>query len=161
MSHERVCQTCLSFMYMHELKGWLKCPSCGFMKKESKSMISLKELLGDTKQEDLTPELLANATDLLVRLNKFRAEYGKPMYVNSGYRSPEYNATIGGSKGSSHMSCQACDFKDNDGELKKFIANDPEILVRCDLYMEAPESTPTWVHLQSRVIKSGNRIFKP
>lgn len=161
MSHERICPTCLSFMYLHKLNGWIKCPSCGFMKKEVKAMISLQELLGDNKLEDLSPELLSNSSELLARLNKFRAEYGNPMYVNSGYRTPEHNAEIGGAPGSSHTTCQACDFHDNDGELKKFIANDPDILVRCDLYMEAPESTPTWVHLQSRVIKSGNRIFKP
>lgn len=148
-------------MYLHEFQGWIKCPSCGFMKKELKSMISLKELLGDAKLEDLSSELQENVADLLIKLNKFRAEYGSPMYVTSGYRSPEHNAEIGGSKSSSHLTCQACDFKDTDGELKKFIANDPEILARCDLYMEDPESTPSWVHLQSRVIKSGNRVFKP
>ena len=38
MPLERICQTCLSYMYLHELKGWLKCPSCGFMKREKKSL---------------------------------------------------------------------------------------------------------------------------
>lgn len=158
---ERICQTCKAYMYLHELQGWLKCPSCGNMIKEGKSMISLKELLGDNKLEDLTPEMQANATELLRRVNLFRAEYGKPMYVTSGYRSPEHNAKIGGAKSSSHMSCQALDFRDGDKKLKEFIANDPAILERCDLYMEHPDHTETWVHLSSRKTASGNRIFKP
>lgn len=159
--NERICSTCLSYMYMVELKGWLKCPSCGFMKKELKSMISLKELLGDNKLEDLSTELQANATDLLERLNKFRAIYGIPMYVTSGYRTPEHNAAIGGAKDSSHTTCQACDFKDYDNKLKDYIAANPNILIECDLYQEDPVTTTTWVHLQSRVIPSGNRVFKP
>lgn len=123
-------------------------------------MIDSKEVLGDNKLESLTPELQANLADLLVKLNKFRTEYGIPMIVNSGYRTPEHNAAIGGAKDSAHCHCQAADFADKDGALKAFIAKDPDVLVRCDLYQEDPASTPTWVHLQSRVIKSGHRVFK-
>jgi hypothetical protein len=124
-------------------------------------MINIKELLGNTKLEELDNELQANAIDLLDRVNKFRAEYGKPMYVTSGYRSPEHNAKIGGSKNSAHMSCQAIDFKDSDNAIKEFIAKDLDILVRCDLYMEDPLVTTNWVHLSNRPTKSGNRVFKP
>lgn len=158
---ERICLICLSYMYLDKLDGWLRCPSCSFMKKESKSMISLQEMMGDNKFEELSEELQNNARDLLVRVNKFRAEYGIPMYVTSGYRTAEHNVKVGGSKNSAHCQCKAIDFKDNDGKLKEFIATDPAILERCDLYMEAPESTPTWVHLSSRLPNSGNRIFKP
>lgn len=124
-------------------------------------MISLAEQMGPNKYEDLTPELQANTQEHLIRINKFREIYGKPMYVNSGYRTPEHNALIGGAKNSSHCTCQATDFKDNNGELKKYIAENSDILEKCNLYMEAPESTPTWVHLQSRPTPSGSRTFKP
>lgn len=158
---QRICNICLSFMYLDKLEGWLRCPSCSYMKKLENSMISLQEMLGPNKLEDLTPELLTNANELLIRVNKFRAEYGIPMIVNSGYRTPEHNASIGGAKNSSHCTCQAIDFKDNDGALKKYIAENLDILERCGLYQEAPESTPSWVHLQSRVIPSGSRVFRP
>ena len=124
-------------------------------------MISLQEMMGLNKYEDLTSELQANAQEELRRVNIFRGIYDKPMYVNSGYRTVEHNASIGGAKNSSHCTCQAIDFKDNDGELKKYISENPDILEKADLYMEAPESTPGWCHLQSRPIPSGNRIFKP
>ena len=159
---ERICPICLAYMYLDiNMIGWMRCPSCGYMKKELKSMITMKELLGDTKIDDLTDELKKNAAELLMRVNKFRTEYGKPMYVTSGYRTPEHNIKIGGSKNSAHCKCQAVDFKDGDGELKKFIAADLDILVRCDLYMEDPNVTTTWIHLSSRSTVSGKRVFKP
>ena len=47
--------------------------------------------------------LVANVLDPL------REAYGKPIYVNSGYRSPALNRAVGGSKTSQHVSGQAAD----------------------------------------------------
>lgn len=44
--------------------------------------------------------------DLLLAI---RLEYNKPMVISSGYRSPEYNRRIGGSKESAHMEGKAAD----------------------------------------------------
>lgn len=164
MLHEQICPECLAYMINDELNkniGWFKCLACSYMVKGSKSMITAKEILGEVKQEDLSDELKKNLEVLLERVNKFRKEYNSPMYVNSGYRSPDKNAAVGGAKNSAHMSCQAVDFRDNDGKIKQYIADNKDILERCDLYMEDPDYTKTWVHLQSRPTKSGNRIFKP
>lgn len=160
MYNERICPTCLSYMTNAKLEGWLKCPSCGFMRKESMSKITMDELLmGKIKLEELSEEHQENARELLRRLNLFREEFNKPMYVTSGYRSPETNNAVGGSKKSSHMTLQACDFRDTDGKLFEFIKKDPKILERCDLYLEDPQWTPSWVHLQSR--PASQRIFIP
>lgn len=157
---ENICKVCYSYMYADSLVGWLRCPACAFMKKQTKSMISLQELLmGRAKMEDLSSEVQENGKDLLIKLNQFRTEYGSPMYVTSGYRRPEDNSAANGSKRSAHMSLQACDFKDEDGKLFEFIKNDPSILERCDLYMEDPRWTPNWIHLQNRA--AGRRIFLP
>jgi hypothetical protein len=159
---EQVCEVCLSWMLGDKLVGWLRCLSCGNMKKEAKSMISMQELLqGHSTVEALDPTLLANAQELLVRLNKFRTIYGIPMVVTSGYRPPEYNTKIGGAKDSAHCFCMACDFKDDDGKLFEFIKQNQNILEDCNLYMEDPRWCPNWIHLQSRIIPSGNRIFCP
>lgn len=157
---ERICPTCLSYMQIDQLKGWLRCTSCGYMKKEGNSIITLTEILMNRANFlDLPEELQKNGNELLEALNKFRAEFGKPMYVTSGYRSASVNnATEGASKRSSHMSLQACDFRDN-GELFEFIKNDPAVLERCGLYMEDPRWSPTWIHLQTR--PTSKRIFLP
>jgi hypothetical protein len=148
-------------MINDKLDGWLRCPSCGFCKKELNSMITLQEMMGNNDYDSLSDELKKNAEETLRRVNLFRAEYGVPMIVTSGYRTPEHNIAIGGSKNSAHCQCQAIDFKDNDGKIKEFIAKDLQVLERCDLYMEDPSVTKTWVHLSIRPTKSGNRVFMP
>lgn len=125
-------------------------------------MITKEEvLMGRIKYEDLSQELKNNLDKLLIALNLFRAAYGKPMYVSSGYRSPEDNKAAGGANKSNHMLCLACDFKDSDNKLKEYIKSNPTILEQCGLYQEDPSSTVSWTHLQCSPPKSGNRVFKP
>jgi len=158
--NERICPICCSYLYEEEnLKGWVKCHSCSFMRKLKTSMITTQEILmGRAILEDLPQEAQQNAKRLVDALNAFRKEFGKPMYVSSGYRSPEDNKKAGGSSKSAHLTLEACDFKDN-GELFEFIKKDPLVLERCGLYLEDPSFTPTWIHLQIRPTK--NRIFLP
>lgn len=123
-------------------------------------MIKMDEvLMGRAKLDELPEDIQKNGEDLLKKLNKFRTEFGNPMYVTSGYRPADINKAIGGGSKSAHMTLQACDFRDNDGKLFEFIKKDPSILERCDLYMEDPQYTPTWIHLQNR--KASKRIFLP
>lgn len=51
-----------------------------------------------------TPEIKANLERLVQKvLDPLREIYGKPITVNSGYRCPELNKAVGGSKTSDHM----------------------------------------------------------
>lgn len=51
-----------------------------------------------------TPEIKANLERLVEKvLDPLREKYGKPITVNSGYRCPELNKAVGGSKTSDHM----------------------------------------------------------
>lgn len=109
------------------------------------------------KEFPLSPELEKNLEKLLIAVNKLRSAYGKPMYVSSGYRPGKYNKAAGGANRSSHLTCEAVDFKDADGKLKAWIT--VKMLEDCGLYMEWPADTPTWMHVQIRPTKS--RIFKP
>jgi hypothetical protein len=123
-------------------------------------MISREEvLMGRDSEYPLDQQLEKNLSNLLSALNKFRAEYGKPMYVSSGYRPGKYNAAAGGAEHSSHLVCEACDFHDPKGELDEFCTRNLELLEQCGLYLEDPTYTPGWCHLQIRPTK--NRIFKP
>lgn len=54
-----------------------------------------------------------NASDIdsnfIYQLQKLREAFGLPIYINSGYRCPEHNKAIGGSKNSQHMFGKAAD----------------------------------------------------
>jgi hypothetical protein len=124
-------------------------------------MITEQEYLkGREVDNPLTEEQKNNMNYLLSVINKIRKEWGKAMIINSGYRPAEINANVPhAAKSSAHITCQAIDIKD-DGSLYNWIIEN-NILVKYDLYMENRRATRSWVHLQTRATKSGNRIFMP
>lgn len=57
-----------------------------------------------------TDEVARNLTDLVENiLDPLREAYGKPVQVNSGYRSPALNKALKGAATSQHMKGQAAD----------------------------------------------------
>lgn len=48
-------------------------------------------------------------TELVTMLQKIRDIVGVPVKINSAYRTPSYNAKVGGAKNSYHTKGQACD----------------------------------------------------
>lgn len=125
---------------------------------EEKQVITRWEVL---QNQECPPELEGNLSKLLFSLNKFRLLYGIPMLVSSGLRSPQRNAAVGGSPTSAHLTCEACDFTDSSGDIKKWVLANPTVLEECGLYAEDFGTTTTWIHLTIRAPKSGSRIFKP
>ena len=134
-------------------------------------MISMTELLsGQCTFEEATPEQQKNLTELLEKVNKVRAAYGKPMTVTSGLRTMKHHLEIYAKKGifpphvplkSNHLFGKACDFADGDGALKKWVKENIKLMEEIGLWMEAFESTTTWLHVQINPPASGNRFFKP
>lgn len=49
--------------------------------------------------------------ELIVKLNAIRSRYGKPIVINSGYRSPEHNKAVGGVPNSFHTLGVAADIR--------------------------------------------------
>ena len=58
-----------------------------------------------------TGQLPAQGMDpkLIELLEHIRAHFGKPIVINSGYRSPAHNAKVGGAKNSYHVKGMAAD----------------------------------------------------
>ena len=54
-------------------------------------------------------KLWENIIPTLKVLEWLRAETGDPIFINSGYRDPQYNAVVGGESESLHMAFNACD----------------------------------------------------
>ena len=65
---------------------------------------------------------------LLTILQTVRIHFGKPVIINSGYRTPSYNKKIGGANYSQHMYGTACDIRIN-GVSPKDLASYIETLL--------------------------------
>lgn len=90
---------------------------------------TIKELCRSTTAKKLgidntpTPKAVENMTRLInVVLDPLREAYGKPITVNSGYRSPALNkVTKGASKMSQHMTGEAVDITVKSKEGNKWL----------------------------------------
>ena len=127
--------------------------------------VSKKEILMGrdiSHPTEYTQEISDNIDKLLIPINAFREAYGKPLIVSSGWRPPSLNATVkNAAKRSNHQLGLAVDFLDKDGEIDKFCMENLSLLEELGLYLEHPDSTNGWCHLQCVAPKSGNRVFKP
>jgi len=134
---------------------------------EEKQYVTRDEVLkGRERDYPLTPELEDNLTKLLEAVNKLRISYGKPLVVTSGYRPGHFNKSAKGATKSAHMTCEAVDFRDSNGEFGKWCLNNLPLLEQLGLYMESPLYTheppgKRWIHVQTRAPKSGRRVFIP
>jgi len=69
---------------------------------------------------DIPDDLLYNILPTVRVLNIIRGWYGKPIYINSTYRSPAYNKAVSGKPKSLHLDFNAIDFTVKDKkDLKK------------------------------------------
>jgi hypothetical protein len=110
---------------------------------------------------DLTVEVTENVTKLLIAVDKFLANYTKPVIISSGWRPKSYNTQIGGATFSNHITGLAIDLKDTDNRLFEYVLQNLELAKELGLYFEHKNWTPTWVHIQLIAPKSGKRIFVP
>lgn len=135
-------------------------------------MITIEEYAGKwINSKDWTEECLENAEILLDKINALLTEATESgieliknpntdSYISGtqygGFR-PQ-SCPIGAPK-SSHKTGEGVDIFDRTNELDSWITDD--ILQRHGLYRESPSHTKSWVHLQTRPTKSGNRTFIP
>ena len=82
-------------------------------------------------------------------LDILRNEVGKPVIINSGYRTPTRNKAVGGAKYSYHMRGMAADIRIN-GMSAKEIANKLNKIIpdECGIIVYN-----TWVHIDTRTKK--------
>ncbi len=96
---------------------------------------------------DPTPEAAENLKLLVDKvLDPLRDAYGKPIQVNSGYRSPALNKAVKGSKTSQHVKGQAADITAGSKQENKKLF---ELAQRLNLpYCQLiDERGFTWVHI--------------
>ncbi len=83
--------------------------------------------------------------------------------VTSGWRPPAVNdATPGAAARSKHLSCQAVDLFDPDGDLDEWLLSVSDTaLAALGLWLEHPAATKGWAHLQTVPPGSRRRVFYP
>lgn len=123
---------------------------------------------------DLTEDIRANAAELLGRVNLLLAwayndhvtpalDASTGTHVASGWRPPAINdATAHAAKQSRHLTGEAIDLRDNGTrDLARWCMNNLDALEEIGLWMEDPQWTPTWVHLQIVPPGSRRRVYCP
>ena len=95
-------------------------------------------------------ELLENMIELAQNLQVLRDHIGLPIRVISGYRSPAYNARIGGAKKSQHMQARAGDLKVTGMEPKEVHAVIEKLIAEGKMKQGGLGLYPTFVHYDTR-----------
>lgn len=111
---------------------------------------------------DMTSDIRLLSEITVARANALLNRFGEQRRVNSGWRPPAINAaTTGAAVNSKHMTGQAIDLADPEGDLDEWCLAHLEILEAIGLWQEHPASTKGWCHVQIVPPKSGNRVFYP
>lgn len=101
-------------------------------------------------------DVVDNIINTMECLDKIREEYGKPLYISSGYRCQELNTRVGGKENSQHRKGQAADINLGSTEKNRdfFIwLEQHKDEIEFDQLID--ESHYAWVHISFK--KDGNR----
>lgn len=121
---------------------------------------------------ELTLEIQHNAAETVRRVNLLLAEMALDglmpeanadgSLVNSGWRPAAVNVGVpGAAVRSKHMTAQACDLFDPEGELDVWCLKNQWRLDAIGLWLEHPAATKGWCHVQTVPPRSGKRVFYP
>ena len=102
-----------------------------------------------------SPEVVENLKRLAAMLEEVRMLLGVPLHITSGYRSPELNKAIGGSKTSVHCHGLAADFI----AAHLPIIEACEMIAASDLVFDQLIYEHTWIHLGLADIKPRRQVL--
>lgn len=112
--------------------------------------------------DEWTPVLEDAGLETVKRANLLLSAFGEERGVTSGWRPKQVNRdTAGAAPFSRHITAQAIDLADPEGDLDDWCFAHPDVLERIGLWQEHPASTKGWCHMQTMPPKSGRRVFYP
>ena len=114
---------------------------------------TIKELTASATAQRLdidntpTAEAVANLQQLVANvLDPLRETYGRPIYVNSGYRCPALNRAVGGVSSSQHLTGEAADITaGNNRENRRLLGLIKKMKLPVDQVID--EQDCTWLHV--------------
>ena len=126
-----------------------------------KQYFTIEELCRTSSKYDNTPTLEAKvnlATLIQNVLNPLREMYGKPIKVNSGYRSPMVNKDKKGAVNSDHLKGMAADITGGSKEENKILFD----LIKNNLAFKQviDEYDFSWVHVSFDIKNNKKQILK-
>lgn len=124
---------------------------------------------------EFTDEVKKNAEDTVGKVNSLLAvleaqgvsleAHPRTMsMVSSGWRPPQINGQVkNAAPKSKHMTAQACDIYDPEGEIDDYLISEggQRVLASLGLWLEHPSATKSWSHVQTVPPRSGRRVFYP
>jgi hypothetical protein len=94
-------------------------------------------------------------------LQPLRDAIGRPIAINSWFRSEVLNARLGGSKTSDHLTGRAADIKLYEGDNKTlFDWIKKNVLFDQLIWEEGDDNNPAWVHVSFRMGGNRNQILR-
>ena len=118
-------------------------------RKEAVSYFKISEF--DSKDgAEMPSSVKVNVIELIDNLNVLRQELGSPLFVNSGYRSPEHNKNIGGSLNSQHLTGKAVDIRSNEYTPKQIKEKIEELIKVGKMKQGGLSAYNTFVHYDIR-----------
>lgn len=142
---------------------------------EGKKMISSDDIIGKWKScTDLTGKIEDNITKLLIPVMQDFLSYVASRDVEL-HKNPKTGTLVSGSEyggfrpqdctigapKSNHKQGLAVDIYDPHNELDKWCMANRSVLVEYGIWLEHPDATPGWCHMQVVPPRSGNRVFRP
>lgn len=110
---------------------------------------SLKEFESNDGSE-MPSDVYLNIVKLVGQLQFLRDYTGRAIKINSGYRSPEYNAKIGGVKNSQHILGKAADIRIEGMKPKEVHSIIEELISKGDMLQGGLGLYSSFVHYDFR-----------
>lgn len=106
-------------------------------------------------------EYTENVNKLISLLDTIRQGWGSPILVNSGYRCPQLNRVVGGSKTSQHLTASAADIRPKKGSVKQLFDYILELIKRGEIEVGQliDEYNYSWVHVSIPNSKHSNQVL--
>lgn len=108
-----------------------------------------------------SPKEIENLRKLCVTiLQPIRDKWGKPIYINSGYRNPQLNRTVKGSQTSQHLTGAAADIDTNNNKAlwNLIVSMIKSGEIACGQLID--EKNLAWIHISLPTPYKKNQIFK-
>lgn len=132
---------------------------------------TIKELCKSSTADKLgidnspSKEIEKNLTSLIDNcLDIIRGSFGEPIKVNSGYRCPELNTAVKGSKTSAHVKGMAADLdcSDNKKLWDTIIELNKRGIIefRQLIWEKGNDQSPAWVHIEYNPGNNKNQILR-